>query len=58
MHVGGVSIFEGPPPRFADVRAIVDGKLALVPRYRQVVRFVPFSLARPARQAPPAVVIC
>jgi diacylglycerol O-acyltransferase / wax synthase len=47
MHVGGVSIFEGPPPRFADVRAIVDGKLALVPRYRQVVRFVPFSLARP-----------
>ena len=47
MHVGGVSIFGGPPPPFADVLAIVDGKLPLVPRYRQVVRFVPLSLARP-----------
>ena len=47
MHVGGVSIFEGPPPRFADVLARVEGKLSLVPRYRQVVRFVPFGVARP-----------
>jgi WS/DGAT/MGAT family acyltransferase len=47
MHVGGVSIFEGPPPPFDDVKAMIEGKLALVPRYRQVVRFVPLSLARP-----------
>jgi diacylglycerol O-acyltransferase / wax synthase len=47
MHVGGVSIFEGPPPPFADILARVRGKLALVPRYRQVVRFVPLALARP-----------
>ena len=47
MHVGGVSIFEGPPPPFADVVAIVDGKLPLVPRYRQVIRTVPLSLAEP-----------
>src|SRR6266567_1440721 len=47
MHVGGVSIFEGPPPPFADVLAMVQGKLTLVPRYRQVVRFVPLALARP-----------
>jgi diacylglycerol O-acyltransferase len=47
MHVGGVSIFEGPAPLFEDVLAMVQGKLALVPRYRQVVRFVPFGLARP-----------
>ncbi len=47
MHVGGVSIFEGPPPPFADILARVRNKLALVPRYRQVVRFVPFALARP-----------
>jgi WS/DGAT/MGAT family acyltransferase len=47
MHVGGVSILEGPPPPFADVLAMVEGKLGLVPRYRQVVRFVPFALARP-----------
>jgi diacylglycerol O-acyltransferase / wax synthase len=47
MHVGGVSIFEGPPPPFADVLAMVEGKLAFVPRYRQVVRSLPLALARP-----------
>jgi WS/DGAT/MGAT family acyltransferase len=47
MHVGGVSIFEGPPPPFEDVVRMVEAKLPLVPRYRQVVRFVPLSLARP-----------
>jgi diacylglycerol O-acyltransferase / wax synthase len=47
MHVGGVSIFEGPPAPFDDVLAMVERKLALVPRYRQIVRFVPFALARP-----------
>jgi diacylglycerol O-acyltransferase / wax synthase len=47
MHVGSVSIFEGPPPPFADVLTRVERKLALVPRYRQIVRFVPFAVARP-----------
>lgn len=47
MHVGGVSIFEGPPPAFSDVVSMVAGKLPFVPRYRQVVRFVPLSLGRP-----------
>ncbi|HUA11965.1 MAG TPA: wax ester/triacylglycerol synthase family O-acyltransferase [Solirubrobacteraceae bacterium] len=47
MHVGGVSIFEGPAPPFADLEAMVAGKLARVPRYRQRVRFVPLGLGRP-----------
>jgi diacylglycerol O-acyltransferase len=47
MHIGGVSIFEGPPPAFADVREMVAGKLGLVPRYRQKVRFVPFGAGPP-----------
>jgi diacylglycerol O-acyltransferase len=47
MHIGSVGIFEGPAPAFEDVTAMVRGKLALVPRYRQVVRFVPFDLGRP-----------
>jgi diacylglycerol O-acyltransferase len=47
MHIASVAIFEGPPPLFTDVVAMVDAKLALVPRYRQVVRFVPFDLGRP-----------
>jgi len=47
MHVGGVSIFEGPPPPFKEFQAMIASKLPLVPRYRQVVRFVPVALSRP-----------
>src|SRR3954469_23026004 len=47
MHIGGVSVFEGPPPPFADLEAMVAGKLGLVPRYRQKVRFVPLGLGSP-----------
>ncbi|HEX3975690.1 MAG TPA: wax ester/triacylglycerol synthase family O-acyltransferase [Solirubrobacteraceae bacterium] len=47
MHIGGVSIFEGPPPAFADLTAMVAGKLDHTPRYRQKVRFVPFGLSEP-----------
>jgi diacylglycerol O-acyltransferase / wax synthase len=48
MHIGGVSLFEGPPPPFDDLKAMVEGKLALVPRYRQKVRFVPLAAGSPA----------
>jgi diacylglycerol O-acyltransferase / wax synthase len=47
MHIGGVSIFEGPAPPFEDLEEMVDGKLGLVPRYRQKVRFIPLGLGRP-----------
>jgi WS/DGAT/MGAT family acyltransferase len=47
MHIGAVGVFEGPPPAFSDVVSMVEGKLPLVPRYRQVVRFVPLNLGRP-----------
>jgi diacylglycerol O-acyltransferase / wax synthase len=47
MHVGGVSIFEGPAPPFERLEEMVAGKLGLVPRYRQKVRFVPLGLGRP-----------
>ncbi len=47
MHVGGVSIFEGPPAPFDEVLDLIGAKLQFVPRYRQVVRFVPLSVARP-----------
>ncbi len=48
MHIGGVSIFEGPAPAFEDLRAMVARKLELVPRYRQKVRFVPLAISSPA----------
>jgi diacylglycerol O-acyltransferase / wax synthase len=47
MHIGGVSIFAGPPPAFADLRAMVERKLDIVPRYRQKVRFVPLGAGPP-----------
>jgi WS/DGAT/MGAT family acyltransferase len=47
MHIGGVSIFEGPAPPFEDLEGMVDRKLGLVPRYRQKVRFIPLGLGRP-----------
>ncbi len=47
MHIGGVSIFEGPAPPFAKLEEMVAGKLGLVPRYRQKVRFVPLGIGNP-----------
>jgi diacylglycerol O-acyltransferase len=47
MHIAAIGIFEGPVPRFSDIVDMVRGKLPLVPRYRQVVRFVPMDLGRP-----------
>jgi diacylglycerol O-acyltransferase / wax synthase len=47
MHIGSVGIFEGPAPDYGEFADLVAGKLPLVPRYRQKVRFVPFGLGRP-----------
>jgi WS/DGAT/MGAT family acyltransferase len=47
LHIGSVAIMEGPPPPFREVLEMVTGKLSLVPRYREVVRFVPFGMGRP-----------
>jgi diacylglycerol O-acyltransferase / wax synthase len=47
MHVGGVSIFEGPAPEPARFAADVALKLDQVPRYRQVVRTVARGFASP-----------
>ena len=47
MHIGGLSIFEGPAPPFERLEELVSGRLDVVPRYRQKVRFIPLSLGRP-----------
>ena len=47
MHIGSVGIFEGPAPPQPVVLDAIAGKLHLVPRYRQRVRFPPLALARP-----------
>ena len=49
MHVGGVAIFEVPEAGFDYERLVrlIRDRIALVPRYRQRVRWVPGHLANP-----------
>ena len=47
MHVGGVAIFEGPPPDYEDVKDMIQRRLQMVPRFRQKLATVPLGLSRP-----------
>jgi diacylglycerol O-acyltransferase / wax synthase len=47
MHIASCAVFEGPEPPYDDLIALFASKLPLVPRYRQLVRFVPMDLGRP-----------
>jgi WS/DGAT/MGAT family acyltransferase len=50
MHVAGIAIFEAGPLQRPDggvdidrIRAFIESKLAMIPRYRQRLAFVPFE---------------
>jgi WS/DGAT/MGAT family acyltransferase len=47
MHVGGLSIFEGPPPALDDFLDTLRMRLHLVPRYRQRLSVPPLDAGRP-----------
>jgi diacylglycerol O-acyltransferase len=47
MHVGGLTIFEGPPPAIQDLLDSIRGRLHLVPRYRQKLAVPPLETGRP-----------
>jgi diacylglycerol O-acyltransferase len=47
MHIGGVLVFEGPPPDFTDYLDHVRARLHLVPRYRQKLTTPPLETGRP-----------
>jgi diacylglycerol O-acyltransferase / wax synthase len=47
MHIGGVLVFEGPPPAFNDYLDHLRGRLHLVPRYRQKLATPPLETGRP-----------
>ena len=47
MHIGGVLVFDGPPPKFDDYLNHVRGRLHLVPRYRQKLATPPLETGRP-----------
>lgn len=50
MHIGSLLIFDGEPPEYADLLAHLGSRLDKIPRYRQVLREVPFNLGRPTWQ--------
>lgn len=54
MHIGAISVMEGPPPVYADLCAMVEGKLPDLPRCRQVIKAVPFGFALPVWVDDPA----
>jgi diacylglycerol O-acyltransferase len=47
MHIGAVMTFEGPPPTRDDLRAHIESRLHLVPRYRQKLVFPRLEMGRP-----------
>jgi diacylglycerol O-acyltransferase / wax synthase len=47
MHIGGVCVFEGPPPSYEEFAEHVEARLHLVPRYRQKLAFPPLQSGRP-----------
>jgi diacylglycerol O-acyltransferase len=47
MHVGGLTLFEGPPPPYTELLDALRGRLHLVPRYRQKLSVPPAGTGRP-----------
>jgi WS/DGAT/MGAT family acyltransferase len=47
MHIASCAIFEGPAPSYDEFVRMVAGRLPVLPRYRQKVRFVPGGVGRP-----------
>ncbi len=47
MHIGGVLIFQGPPPAFDDFLDHIRSRLHQVPRYRQKLATPPLEAGRP-----------
>jgi WS/DGAT/MGAT family acyltransferase len=47
MHVAAVMTFDGEPPAYEELVEAIEGRLHLVPRYRQRLAFVPLGQGRP-----------
>jgi WS/DGAT/MGAT family acyltransferase len=47
MHISSLAIYEGPPPPDDELRAMLERRLPLVPRFRQRLATVPLSGHRP-----------
>ena len=47
MHIGALTTFDGPPPQFGELLALIERRLHLVPRYRQRLARTPLDRGRP-----------
>jgi diacylglycerol O-acyltransferase / wax synthase len=47
MHVGGLTVLEGPPPQMEAFLAQIRKRLHLVPRYRQKIAYTALDSGRP-----------
>jgi diacylglycerol O-acyltransferase len=47
MHIGALGVFEGPAPSIEAFRTHIDGRLPLLPRYRQRIQEMPLGTGRP-----------
>ena len=47
MHIGGMLVFEGPPPDYEEFLDHVGARLHLVPRFRQKLAFPRLQMGRP-----------
>ncbi|MGZ8735979.1 MAG: WS/DGAT/MGAT family O-acyltransferase [Nocardioides sp.] len=47
LAIGSLAIFEGPAPAYDDFVRTIEGRLPLIPRYRQKLHTVPLDLAAP-----------
>ncbi|GAB3326405.1 wax ester/triacylglycerol synthase family O-acyltransferase [Geodermatophilus aquaeductus] len=47
LAISSIAVFEGPVPSAGEFETALAGRLALIPRYRQEVRQVPFDLGPP-----------
>ena len=52
LHIGSVSIFDGPIP-FDGCLEYIDSRLPLIPRYRQRIVVPPFNFGHPTWEADP-----
>ncbi len=47
LHVASVTVFDGPAPRYDELRELVEARLHLVPRFRRRLAEVPLDQGRP-----------
>ncbi|MGZ6827901.1 MAG: wax ester/triacylglycerol synthase domain-containing protein, partial [Mycobacteriales bacterium] len=57
LHIASAAVFDGPPPSYAELLALVQAKLPQLPRYRQRVQEVPLWLGRPVWVDDPGFVL-